>query len=177
MDRREEIVFGGGCFWCVEAAFGMVEGVVSATPGYTGGTTPAPTYDVVCGGSSGHAEVVRVKFDPSRVTLEELLEVFFTVHDPTSLNRQGADVGTQYRSIILYTSEEQRARVESFMEELGGRYDKPVVTELAELETFWPAEDYHHDYYTQNQHQPYCRVVIAPKLAKLREAPEGGGRR
>ena len=168
-DRREDIVFGGGCFWCVEAAFSMIEGVVSATPGYTGGTTSAPTYDVVCGGSSGHAEVVRVEFDPSRVTLEELLEVFFTIHDPTSLNRQGADVGTQYRSIILYASEEQRARVESFLEEIGPRYDKPVITELKELETFWPAEDYHRDYYASNPHQPYCRVVIAPKLAKLRE--------
>jgi peptide-methionine (S)-S-oxide reductase len=168
-DKREEIVFGGGCFWCVEAAFSMVEGVVGATPGYTGGTTPAPTYDVVCGGKSGHAEVVRVEFDPSRVSLEELLEVFFTVHDPTSLNRQGADVGTQYRSVILYTSEEQRARVESFMQEMGPRYGQPVVTELKELETFWPAEDYHRDYYASNPHQPYCRVVIAPKLAKLRE--------
>lgn len=169
---RAEIVLGGGCFWCVEAAFGMVEGVTRVTPGYSGGTVPDPSYEGVCGGLTGHAEVVKVEYDPSTVTLEELLEVFFTVHDPTTLNRQGADVGTQYRSIILYTSEEQRAQVEGLLEELRTRYDRPVVTEVRELETFWPAEEYHRDYYRKNPRQPYCRVVIAPKLEKL--ARRGG---
>jgi peptide-methionine (S)-S-oxide reductase len=165
--RRAEIVLGGGCFWCVEAAFEMVEGVTRTTPGYSGGTTSHPSYDEVCGGLTGHAEAVKVEYDPSVVTLEQLLEVFFTVHDPTTLNRQGADVGTQYRSIILYTSEEQRAQVDSYLEEMRPRYSGPVVTEVRELETFWPAEEHHHDYYAKNPRQPYCRVVIAPKLEKL----------
>ncbi len=171
--RHEEIVLGGGCFWCVEAAFEMVEGVTRTTPGYTGGSAPDPSYDEVCGGLTGHAEAVRVEFDPEKVTLEELLEVFFAVHDPTTLNRQGADVGTQYRSIILFTSEAQRAQVESFLEEIRPRYARPVVTETRELETFWPAEEYHHDYFVKNPRQPYCRVVIAPKLEKLRGKPAG----
>jgi peptide-methionine (S)-S-oxide reductase len=171
--RREEIVFGGGCFWCVEAAFQTIKGVSRATPGYTGGTAANPSYDEVCGGLTGHAEVVRVEFDPAKASLEELLEVFFTVHDPTTLNRQGADVGTQYRSVILFTSEEQRARVEGFIEEIESRYDRPIVTEVKELETFWPAEEYHHEYFVKNPHQPYCRVVIAPKLDKLAKQRAG----
>ncbi len=164
---RAEIVLGGGCFWCLEAAFVMVEGVTGVTPGYSGGAAPDPSYHQVCGGLTGHAEVVRVEYDPAAVTLEELLEVFFAVHDPTTLNRQGADVGTQYRSIILYASEEQRAQVEGFLEEVRSRYRRPVVTEVRELETFWPAEEHHRGYYANNPHQPYCRAVIAPKLEKL----------
>lgn len=171
--RNETIVFGGGCFWCIEAAFEMVEGVNRTTPGYTGGSAADPTYDQVCGGLTGHAEAVLVEFDPGRVSLEDLLEVFFTVHDPTTLNRQGADVGTQYRSIILFDSEEQRARVESYLEEIRPRYSRTVVTEVKELETFWPAEEHHRDYFLRNPLQPYCQAVIAPKLEKLRKKRAG----
>jgi len=168
-DNLERIVLGGGCFWCTEAVFGTVEGVVRVTPGYAGGFTESPTYREVCEGTTGHAEVVEVTYDPGRVTLEELLEIFFQAHDPTSLNRQGADVGTQYRSIILYNSEEQRDRAERFMRKIAGEYEKPMVTELKRLERFHPAEEYHHRYFERNPHQPYCRAVISPKLAKLRK--------
>jgi len=165
--KVESIVFGGGCFWCVEAAFRMVDGVVGTAPGYAGGATVRPGYEEVCAGHTGHAEVVRVDFDPARVSLARLLEVFFEVHDPTSLNRQGADVGPQYRSIVLYETEEQKAAVEAFIREAADRYPRPIVTEVRELEAFWPAEDYHFNYYARNPGRPYCRVVIAPKLEKL----------
>ncbi len=167
--RVESIVFGGGCFWCVEAAFRMVKGVLGTTPGYAGGTTPRPGYEEVCAGHTGHAEVVRVDFDPALVSLAELLEVFFEIHDPTSLNRQGADVGTQYRSVILYSGDEQRAAAEAFIREAASRYSRPIVTELKELDVFWPAEDYHFDYFARHPGRPYCRAVIAPKLEKLRK--------
>lgn len=174
-EGNEAVVLGGGCFWCIEAAFNMVEGVVLAEPGYAGGDTPHPTYNQVCGEDTGHAEVVRVEFDPARISLEGVLKVFFTVHDPTTLNRQGADVGAQYRSVILTTSEEQKTRVERFIEEIRPAYGNPVVTEVRALETFWPAEEYHRDYFTKNPTQPYCQVVIAPKLTKLKKLREGGG--
>lgn len=171
--KVESIVLGGGCFWCVEAAFRMVKGVIATAPGYAGGFTMRPNYTEVCAGHTGHAEVVRVEFDPEQVSLRELLEVFFQIHDPTSLNRQGADVGSQYRSLILYEREEQRAAVEAFIHDSSSRYDRPIVTEVRELETFWPAEEYHFNYYARNPGKPYCRVVIAPKLEKLRKELEG----
>ncbi len=173
-EGHEAVVLGGGCFWCIEAAFAMVEGVVSAEPGYAGGDTPHPTYNQVCGSVTGHAEVVRVEFDPARVSLEEVLRVFFTVHDPTTLNQQGADVGAQYRSIVLTTSEEQKERVERYIDDIHPAYVKPIVTEVRELEDFWPAEEYHKDYFAKNPAQPYCQVVITPKLAKLKKLKKGG---
>jgi peptide-methionine (S)-S-oxide reductase len=168
-DNHEEVVLGGGCFWCVEAVFNTTEGVIRATPGYAGGTMDNPSYNQVCGGSTGHAEVVLVEYDPDKVSLEDLLEIFFLTHDPTTLNRQGADVGTQYRSIILYNSEDQRKRAEDLINRIAGHYDQPVVTELKRLERFYPAEEYHHRYFDRNPNQPYCRAVISPKLAKLRK--------
>jgi len=171
-DKAESIVFGGGCFWCVEAAFRTVDGVIATAPGYAGGTTLRPSYNEVCAGHTGHAEVVRVEFDPEKVSLRELLEVFFEIHDPTSLNRQGADVGPQYRSIVLYEKEQQRAAVEAFIRDASSRYDRPIVTEVRELETFWPAEESHFDYYARHPRKPYCQVVIAPKLRKLKERRE-----
>ena len=173
-ENGEEIVLGGGCFWCIEAAFAMLDGVVRAEPGYSGGGVPDPTYNQVCGGDTGHAEVVRVEFDLGRVSLEEVLEVFFTVHDPTTPNRQGADVGTQYRSVIFTSSDEQKARVESFVDGIRAAYEQPVVTEVRGPETFWPAEEYHRDYFAKNPALPYCRVVIAPKLDKLKKLQGGG---
>ncbi|MBC7231375.1 MAG: peptide-methionine (S)-S-oxide reductase MsrA [Actinobacteria bacterium] len=167
-DAYETIVLGGGCFWCTEAFFRTVAGVVTVTPGYAGGFVSNPTYREVCDGATGHAEVVEVGFDPREVSLEEILEVFFSTHDPTSLNRQGADVGTQYRSIILYTDEAQRDRVERFIDSIREGYERPIVTEVKRLERFFPAEEYHHRYYERNPDQPYCRAVIAPKLARLR---------
>lgn len=170
MDRDSgygSIVLGGGCFWCTEAFFRRVKGVVAVTPGYAGGFVSNPTYREVCDGTTGHAEVVEVAFDPRNLSLEEVLEVFFASHDPTSLNRQGADVGTQYRSIILYADEEQRKRVEEFISRIARNYDRPIVTEVKRLEKFFPAEEYHHRYYERNPNQPYCRMVIGPKLSKL----------
>lgn len=167
--RLDSIVLGGGCFWCVEACLLLLEGVVNVAPGYAGGETPAPTYRQVCGGLTGHAEVVRADYDPNKVSLEEILELFFASHDPTSLNRQGADVGTQYRSIILYGTDEQRERVQDFIKRIAPDYDRPIVTEVKELEMFYPAEDYHKRYYEENQRQPYCQMVIAPKVKKIKE--------
>jgi len=170
MDRDsgyESIVLGGGCFWCTEAFFRAVAGVVTVTPGYAGGFVPNPTYREVCDGATGHAEVVEVEYDSRELSLEDVLEVFFASHDPTSLNRQGADVGTQYRSIILYKDDEQRKRVEAFISRIAGDHDRPIVTEVKRLERFYPAEEYHHRYFERNPDQPYCRMVIAPKLAKL----------
>lgn len=168
-DDHETVVLGGGCFWCTEALLDTVAGVLRATPGYAGGWAENPTYRQVCDGTTGHAEVVEVEYDPEVVSLEDVLEVFFASHDPTSLNRQGDDVGTQYRSIVLYGSEEQRERVERFIDGIRGAYDRPVVTEVKRLERFWPAEEYHRKYFERNPDQPYCRAVISPKLAKLRK--------
>jgi len=168
-NSHETIVLGGGCFWCTEALLSTLVGVLRVTPGYAGGKAEDPTYRQVCNGGTGHAEVVEVEYDPEVISLEDLLEVFFATHDPTSLNRQGADVGTQYRSIILYDSYTQKLNVEGFVAELAREYDKPIVTEVKELERFYPAEEYHQRYYEKNPNQPYCRAVISPKLAKLRK--------
>ncbi len=168
-DKLKTAVFGGGCFWCIEAVFERAKGVVSVTSGYAGGETENPNYRDVCSGTTGHAEVVKIEYDPSIIGYEELLEVFWKAHDPTTLNRQGADAGTQYRSIILYTDREQREIAEKSKKELekAGIFKDPVVTEIKELEKFYPAEDYHQDYYQNNSSAGYCRVVIAPKLKKL----------
>jgi peptide-methionine (S)-S-oxide reductase len=167
-DEPERIALGGGCFWCTEAVLKKLPGVVSVTPGYAGGTTLDPSYEDVCKGTTGHAEVVLVEYDPEQVSLEELLDVFFVTHDPTSLNRQGNDIGSQYRSVILFASEDQKARIDSFVDEISKNYDKPVVTEVRPLESFYPAEDYHHGYFEKNPRQPYCQIVISPKVAKIR---------
>lgn len=171
MERETETAtLGGGCFWCLEAVFQELAGVESVQSGYAGGTTPDPTYREVCGGRTGHAEVVRIRFDPTALSYEDLLRVFFTIHDPTTLNRQGADVGTQYRSIILTESPEQaRATAEVMAEvEREGVWDDPLVTEVASLGVFYPAEAYHDDYFRNNPNQPYCQVVVAPKVSKFR---------
>ncbi|MDI6873488.1 bifunctional methionine sulfoxide reductase B/A protein [Candidatus Solincola sp.] len=163
----ERIILGGGCFWCTEAVFRRLPGVVSVTPGYAGGNVPNPTYRQVCSGKTGHAEVVLVEYDPRRISLREILEVFFACHDPTSRDRQGADVGTQYRSVVLYTTEEQGREVRDFIRQAATRYPRPVVTEVGRLEAFYPAEDEHLRYYERNQEAPYCQAVIRPKLEKL----------
>ena len=168
-NSHETIVLGGGCFWCTEALLSTLVGVLRVTPGYAGGETEDPTYRQVCNGGTGHAEVVEVEYDPEVISLEDLLEVFFATHDPTSLNRQGADVGTQYRSIILYDSYAHKLKVEKFVAELARVYDKPIVTEIKELGKFYPAEEYHQRYFEKNPNQPYCRTVISPKLDKLRK--------
>ncbi len=166
----ETITLGGGCFWCLEAVYLQAEGVVRAESGYAGGDVEDPEYESVCSGTTGHAEVVQVEFDPARVTLREILEIFFTIHDPTTLNRQGNDVGTQYRSAIFWHDAAQQGVAMSLMEELEDAdvWDSLIVTELTELDRFWPAEDYHRAYYERNSGQPYCQIVVAPKLAKFR---------
>lgn len=172
MPSSSEIaVFGGGCFWCTEAIFTSLKGVSSVIPGYAGGGTPNPTYEQVCGGSTGHAEVIKIVFTPTQISFRDLLEVFFTLHDPTTRNRQGHDVGEQYRSIILTTTAEQERVAQAYRKELAEAktFDRPIVTQVEMLTTFYPAEDYHKNYYAKNADQPYCSVVISPKLAKLRE--------
>jgi methionine-S-sulfoxide reductase len=145
-NKIETIVLGGGCFWCTEAVFSMLKGVVKVTPGYAGGVTKDPTYQQVCGGDTGHAEVLKIDYDPQLVTFERLLEVFFTMHDPTSSNRQGNDTGSQYRSIILYGSDEEKEKAEAFIKKLQDSFEKPIVTEIKKFEQFYPAEPYHQDY-------------------------------
>lgn len=166
----ETAILGGGCFWCLEAVYQEVPGVESVVSGYSGGHVPDPTYRAVCSGTTGHAEVVRVTFDPERVSYRRLLEIFFTLHDPTTENRQGADVGTQYRSVVFFHDEAQRRTAREVMDELEreGVYDAPVVTQLLPAETFYEAEGYHQDYYRNHSAQPYCRAVIDPKVAKYR---------
>ena len=163
----EVATFGAGCFWCVEAVYEQVEGVLDVSSGYMGGQNENPTYKEVCSGSTGHAEVVQVRFDPARVSYEELLDWFWRLHDPTTLNRQGADVGTQYRSAIFVHSDAQRAAAEKSRELAQERFDDPIVTEITEAGTYWVGEDYHQDYYRNNKSQGYCRMVIRPKLRKL----------
>ena len=172
-EKNEIVVLGGGCFWCTEAIFKMLKGVVSVVPGYAGGTTENPNYDKVCMGNTGHAEVIQVEFNPAVIPFKDLLDVFFYLHDPTTLNRQGADRGTAYRSIILYTSEEQRLEAEGLIRDLVGEFKDPIVTEIKPLDKFYEAEDYHKDYFARNIEQPYCEVVISPKLSKLREKYSG----
>lgn len=169
-EERAIAVFGGGCFWCTEAVFELVKGVVSVTPGYAGGSLANPTYPQVCTGQTGHAEVVRIEYDPEVVTYRDLLDVFFSTHDPTTLNRQGADVGTEYRSTILYTSDAQKQEAESYISSLNrSSPGRPIVTEVAPLHKFYEAEGYHREYYRSNPSAPYCQFVIDPKVAKFRQ--------
>ena len=169
-EEHQVAVLGGGCFWCLEAVYKELKGVTEVASGYAGGTHPEPTYRLVCGGRTGHAEVVRITFDPALISYRTLLGVFFTIHDPTTKNRQGADVGTQYRSIILYADERQRRIAREVIREVEaeGLHSKPVVTELGALGAFCPAEPEHDDYFRNNPRQPYCQVVIAPKVRKAR---------
>jgi peptide-methionine (S)-S-oxide reductase len=171
MAEREVATLAGGCFWCLEAVFEELRGVESVKSGYAGGSVPNPRYDDVCTGRTGHAEVVQVAFDPAEVSFRELLEVFFTIHDPTTLNRQGADRGTQYRSAIFTHSPEQEQTAREVIRDLEaeGVWDDPIVTQVEPLTQFYPAEDYHDAYYRRNQRQGYCQVVIAPKVAKFRQ--------
>ncbi|TFG07959.1 peptide-methionine (S)-S-oxide reductase [Candidatus Thorarchaeota archaeon] len=163
--------FGGGCFWCTEAVFERLKGVKSVTSGYAGGHSKNPTYQEVSTGSTGHAEVTQIEYDPEVISFEELLEVFFETHDPTTMNRQGNDVGTQYRSIILYHNEEQKEIAERFKQRLNqsDKYDRPIVTEIEPLDEFYEAERYHQDFYRKNPNQQYCRLIIRPKLKKVDE--------
>ena len=167
----EVATLAGGCFWCLEAVFDELEGVEEVVSGYSGGHVPDPTYEDVCSGRTGHAEAVQVTFDRARITFRDLLDVFFTIHDPTTLNRQGADVGTQYRSIILYETPEQEALARSVIDEVNasGVWHAPIVTQIEPLDRFYPAEAYHQNYFERNPYQPYCQIIIAPKVAKVRE--------
>ena len=167
----EQATLAGGCFWCLEAVYENLKGVEKVVSGYAGGQKPNPTYQQVCSGTTGHAEVVQVTFDPNVVSYRELLEVFFTIHDPTTLNRQGADVGTQYRSAIYYHSPEQQAAAKALVADLTEKklWDNPIVTEVVPLDKFWPGEEYHQHYYARNPGQGYCQAVVAPKVAKFRK--------
>ena len=169
--KRETATLAGGCFWCVEAVFDELRGVESVASGYTGGDVANPSYQQVCTGRTGHAEAIEIRFDPQVVSYRELLEVFFTVHDPTTLNRQGADVGSQYRSAIFYHTPEQKEIAEATIRALDEEkiWDAPVVTQIAPAAEFYPAEDYHQEYFANNPSQPYCRAVVAPKVAKFRQ--------
>ncbi len=167
MARTEKAILGAGCFWCTEAIYERQDGVISVKPGYAGGTTPNPTYEEVCTGKTGYAEVAEIVFDPSRISYNKILDVFWQCHDPTSLNRQGADVGTQYRSVIFYTSEEQEKTAEESKSKAQKMFSAPIVTQIVPLTTFYGAEDYHQKYYDHNPNAPYCRFVIKPKLEKL----------
>jgi peptide-methionine (S)-S-oxide reductase len=170
-NSQETVTLAGGCFWCIEAVFQEINGVENVVSGYTGGTTVNPTYQQVCSGETGHAEAVQVSFDPSKISYREILEIFFSVHDPTTLNRQGGDVGTQYRSAIFYQSEEQKAVAEQLIRELDKAHlwKKPIVTQILPLDKFYPAEDYHRDYFARHPEQAYCRMVISPKINKFRK--------
>ena len=169
MKTTDTIVFGGGCFWCTEAVFKMFKGVIETTPGYAGGTKANPTYEEVCTGTTGHAEVLKVDYDASAVSLDVLLEIFFAMHDPTTPNRQGADVGNQYRSIVLYRSKEQKEAVLDYIKKIQKDFDNPIVTEVKRLDAFYPAEKYHKDYFKRNPLQPYCLIVIGPKVSKIKK--------
>ncbi|BDC17234.1 peptide-methionine (S)-S-oxide reductase MsrA [Acidianus sp. HS-5] len=169
----EKATLGGGCFWCTEAVFSRVRGVVDVKPGYSGGKVPNPTYEEVCTGETGHAEVVQITFDPSVISYKEILEIFFAIHDPTTPNRQGNDVGPQYRSIILYHNDEQRKIAEEMVKEVAKKLGKKVVTEVVPFNAFYEAEDYHHNFYDTHRRYPYCRLVIDPKIKKfLKYFPE-----
>jgi peptide-methionine (S)-S-oxide reductase len=165
----ETAILGGGCFWCLEAVYQQLKGVQHVESGYTGGHVNKPTYEQVCNGDTGHAEVVKLTFDPAVISFREILEVFFTIHDPTTLNRQGNDVGTQYRSVIYYDSPAQQDTAKHIIAEMALVWDAPIVTELSPVETYYKAEDYHQNYFQQHPFQGYCAFVVAPKLAKFRE--------
>jgi peptide-methionine (S)-S-oxide reductase len=168
---QQRATLGGGCFWCLEAVYEEVDGISEVVSGYAGGHVPSPTYRQVCNGTTGHAEVVRLTYDPSVIGYRDLLEIFFTIHNPTTENREGADVGPQYRSIILHHTDEQKETAETLIDELeaNGVFGDPIVTEVESLDTFYRAEDKHQDYYERNSAQPYCQSVISPKVAKLRK--------
>jgi peptide-methionine (S)-S-oxide reductase len=170
-NNTEVATLAGGCFWCLEAVYDQLKGVISVESGYSNGHVANPTYREVCGGNTGHAEVVRITFDPSLVTFRDLLDVFFTIHDPTTLNRQGADVGTQYRSAIFFHSPEQEQTAKEVINELNQAklWNNPIVTEVTPIANYSEAEDYHQEYYANNAYQPYCQVVVAPKVAKFRK--------
>jgi peptide-methionine (S)-S-oxide reductase len=170
MAKRETATFGGGCFWCLEAVFDQTIGVEKAQSGYMGGRRENPTYEQVCTGATGHAEVVRVTFDAERISYGDLLDIFFAIHDPTQLNRQGNDVGTQYRSVIFYENEEQRAAAEAKLDELQPKFGGRIVTAIEPAKGFYAAEAYHEDYFARNPNQPYCRAVIDPKVRKFQKA-------
>ena len=172
--RLETATFAAGCFWCVEAIFQNVQGVTSVVSGYSGGTVETPTYEQVCSGSTGHAEACQITYDPAKVSYKELLEVFWQTHDPTTLNRQGNDSGTQYRSAIFYNTDQQKQTAEAYKKELAAAkiWDKPIVTEIAPFKKFYKAEAYHQNYYRENSGQPYCRFIITPKLEKFRKVFE-----
>lgn len=169
--QTETTTLGGGCFWCLEAVYDQLEGVIDVISGYTGGQEPNPDYQSVCNGTTGHAEVVQVEFDPEAITFKEILEVFFSIHDPTTLNRQGADVGMQYRSEIFCHSDEQKNTAEQVIDEIETAkiWPNPFVTKITALDIFYPAEDYHQEYFQRNPYQGYCQVVVAPKVAKFRQ--------
>ncbi|WP_288107003.1 peptide-methionine (S)-S-oxide reductase MsrA [Limnobacter sp.] len=169
--KLELATLGGGCFWCLEAVFSQLKGIEICESGYSGGSDPNPNYDKVCSGKTGHAEVVRLHFDPEVINFRKILAVFFAIHDPTTLNRQGNDIGTQYRSVIFYHSEEQREAAEQFMQELVNRkiFNAPLVTELKPAEAYFPGETYHQQYFENNPMQPYCAYVVAPKLEKAED--------
>lgn len=169
--KSEQATLGGGCFWCLEPVFQELRGVRSVSVGYAGGTVPNPSYRQVCTGSTGHAEVARIEFDPDEISFADLLRVFFSVHDPTTLNRQGPDVGSQYRSIILSHDDGQKETAKKVMQEISqsGLWDAPLVTQVEPLDVYYPAEDYHQEYFENNPYQPYCRAIIAPKIAKFRK--------
>jgi len=171
MEKFETITLGGGCFWCVEAVFDELQGVEDVVSGYMGGATANPTYEDICGGKTGHAEVIQVKFDPAVISFRDVLEVFFAVHNPTTLNRQGNDVGTQYRSAIFYHTAEQKQIAEQVIAAVGNGnvWDDPIVTEVAPAATFYPAEDYHQEFFRRNPHQGYCMAVVSPKVSKFRQ--------
>ncbi len=170
MAETQTAILGGGCFWCIEAALQQLEGVLKVESGYMGGRREQPSYEQVCTGATGHVEVVRVEFDPSVISYGELLEVFFTAHDPTTLNRQGNDMGTQYRSVIFVLNDEQRRDAERVIAELTSKqiFDRPIVTAVEPASDFWKAEDYHQNYFANHSHQPYCLFAVAPKVAKVR---------
>jgi len=168
--KTEVAVFGGGCFWCTEAVFKELKGVISVIPGYAGGNTENPTYERVSTGETGHAEVTRIEFDSSLITFHDLLTVFFATHDPTTLNRQGNDVGTQYRSVVLYSIPQQKEQTEKFIAELDETHkDHPIVTEVKPLEKFYEAEDYHKDYFANNPDKAYCQLIVSPKVEKVQQ--------
>lgn len=169
--NRETATFGAGCFWCVEAPFLQIKGVEEVVSGYMGGTVPHPTYEQVCTGETGHAEVCQITYDPDQISYTELLEIFWTIHDPTQLNRQGQDIGTQYRSAVFFHDNTQKLLAESYKEKLNQAkvYDAPIVTEISPVSTFYKAEDYHQNYYNENPNQPFCRLVVRPKVEKVKE--------
>lgn len=171
MGKLATATFGGGCFWCTEAVFLELQGVEKVTSGYSGGRVPNPTYEQVCSGTTGHAEVIQIEYDPEKIDFSQLLEVHFKTHDPTTLNRQGADVGTQYRSVVFYHDQQQKETAEQVIKQFNeqGVYDDPVVTEVAEFEKFYPAEQYHQDFFANNPNQGYCRAVVQPKVEKFRK--------